>query len=258
MIIYLHKIPEDKIKNVLDAYYEVTGVMPWYLDPLKTDKIEFANSKLAKQKTSTVRTKFFGDDIIGLESKDKEVFKELIVDHKIKLFGERFAEVSLESNELYVAAKNSKMSIAFVDTNGISELLINKGNSAVFYLKEEGTPVVNKKNSDQTTVFDPNYLSPRSSDEMKFIEINSGDTYELLVSKITDAFSSTKMEEKVAVEIGKENAKEERSVRIYTGSKLVEISKGLLRKKESKSSENISRREIADFMEAVFGKQMAA
>lgn len=258
MIIYLHKIPEDKIKNVLDAYYEVTGVMPWYLDPLKTDKIEFANSKLAKQKTSTVRTKFFGDDIICLESKDKSVFKELIVDHKIKLFGERFAELSLESNELYIAARNSKISVAFVDTNGISDLLVNKGSSAVFYLKEEGAPVVSKENSDKTTVFDSGYLSSPSSEDMKFIEINSGDIYELLVSKITDAFSSAKMEEKVAVKIGKANTEGEAPVRIYTGSKLVEISKGLLRKKESKISENISRREIADFMEAVFGKQMAA
>jgi len=256
MIIYLHKIPEDKIKNVLDAYYEVTGVMPWYLDPLKTDKIEFANSKLAKQKTSTVRTKFFGDDIICLESKDKSVFKELIVDHKIKLFGERFAELSLESNELYIAAKNSKISVAFVDTNGISDLLVNKGSSAVFYLKEEGVPGVNKKN--QTAVLDLDCSSSYSSEEMKFIEINSGDTYELLVSKITDAFSSAKMEEKVAVKIGEENTKGEAPVRIYTGSKLVEISKGLLRKKESKSSENVSRRQIADFMEAVFGGQMAA
>lgn len=256
MIIYLHKIPEDKIKNVLDAYYEVTGVMPWYLDPLKTDKIEFANSKLAKQKTSTVRTKFFGDDVICLESKDKSVFRELIVDHKIKLFGERFAELSLGSNELYIAAKNSKISVAFVDTNGISDLLVNKGNSAVFYLKEDGVPVENKKN--QAAVLNPEYLDPYSSEEMKFIEINSGDTYELLVSKITDAFSSAKMEEKVAVEIGKKNAKEEESIRVYTGSKLVEISKGLLRKKESKISENISKREVAHFMEAVFGKQMAA
>ena len=234
MIIYIHNIPEEKIKTVLDAYYEATGVMPWYLDPLKTDKIEFSHSKLVKKGDSgcAIKTKFFGDDIIKIGKNDKSTFKEHVIDHKKKLFGNGFASSTLEHNELYIAAKNSKLSVAFVETNGIEDVIIESGNSAIFYLEEAENPKksTNKENRPKFMQF------IEAENEMKAVEVGEKDEYQLIVSKISKAFSSIKMNEDDAIDIGRKNSDKEESIKVYTGSKLVEISKSILKPKESKTT----------------------
>lgn len=238
MIIYIHNIPEEKIKTVLDAYYEATGIMPWYIDPLKTDKIEFSNSRLAKESDSgrTIKTKFFGDDIIKIGKKDKPVFEEHVVDHKKKLFGNRFASATLEHSELYIAAKMSKLSVAFVETNGIEEVIIESENSAIFYLEEAGAPKKNSKEGKESE--DMPFVE--SNNEMKAVEVSEKDEYQLIVSKISRAFSSIKMAESDAIDIGKKNNEKEELRKIYTGSKLVEISKSILKPKESEATNKVA------------------
>ena len=234
MIIYIHNIPEEKIKTVLDAYYEATGVMPWYLDPLKTDKIEFSHSKLVKESNSghTIKTKFFGDDIIKIGKNDKSAFKEHVIDHKKKLFGNGFASAILEHNELYIAAKSSKLSVAFVETNGIEDVIIESGNYAIFYLEEAGNP---KKSASKKSNLDAMQFI-ETENEMKAVEVGEKDEYQLIVSKISKAFSSVKMSENDAIDIGRKNSDKEESIKIYTGSKLVEMSKSILKPKENKAT----------------------
>jgi len=237
MIVYIHNIPEEKIKTILDAYYEATGIMPWYIDPLKTDKIEFSNSRLSKESDSgrAIKTKFFGDDIIKIGKNDKPVFKEHVIDHKKKLFGNRFATATLEHSELYIAAKNSKLSVAFVETNGVEETMMESESSAIFYLEEAGTPKKpSKKEDDQRA-------APfiENNNEMKAVEVSEKDEYQLIVSKISRAFSSIKMDENEAINIGKKNSDKEQSRTIYIGSKLVEISKSILKPKEIEAAEEM-------------------
>ena len=244
MIIYVHNIPEERIKTILDAYYEATGVMPWYLDPLKTDKIEFSNSKLVKESDSgrTIKTKFFGDDIIKIGKRDKPAFKEHVIDHKQKLFGNGFASATLEHNDLYIAAKNSKLSVAFVETNGIKEVIMDSKNSAIFYLEEAGNPKKSASKEDRSKFIQ----LIEDENEMKAVEVGENDEYQLIVSKISKAFSSVKISEDDAINIGRKNSDKEESINVYTGSKLVEISKSVLKPKESKAASETTNKVTPD------------
>jgi hypothetical protein len=131
MIILLRDIKNKQIKHILNAYYEVTKISSWYIDPLITIKRYLFENML--ENTS----KFFGDPISTLDSEARtnaltEVLKNL---------NKRAIMQSTHKNTLYRLSDNSFEANCFILIEEPLKFLIDETPSpfVLFSSKQDDT-----------------------------------------------------------------------------------------------------------------------
>ena len=108
---------EEVINNILLSVYEITNIVPTYIDI-------FQNEKKMLTKEEVIQTKFPGDDIVRLGEGSEKVLDKFIKS-KIEIFGIDKIAFAIKKNNSFRISKEREYSITVVNLNNLDDLVCN-------------------------------------------------------------------------------------------------------------------------------------
>lgn len=108
---------EEVINNILLSVYEITNIVPTYIDI-------FQNEKKMLAKEEVIQTKFPGDDIVKLGEGSEKVLDKFIKS-KIEIFGIDKIAFAIKKNNSFRISKEREYSITVVNLNNLDDLVCN-------------------------------------------------------------------------------------------------------------------------------------